>query len=395
MEDSAGEAWQLLREAQEKLGSLFARYDYAVLDTPLLEEAELFLRKVGGELAVRMYTFADPGGNRVVLRPEFTAPVVRRYLEIEESMSLPWRVQYAGPVFRYDPENGRRQFTQAGVEFIGPASPEADAEILDVAFAAPDALGIKGHSLTVGDAGVYHSLVDQLGLSERARRFLLSNLLVLKEGADGLERTEKEAQRLHFIQAGPSDGAPSAPSLSLDEETYRTVLRHFLLHTPSELLGQRTSEEIEVRLLNKLRGDRPEQVSKALEIAYRLTSVQGSPGEALGKARQIFAGHGLSSDALDRLAKVLELVSQKDIPTDSLTLDLGLARGLAYYTGFVFELRHPSVPFVLGGGGRYDSLVRELGHTSDVPALGFALTLENLTGLIGASSSTRTEEGET
>ena len=379
----AGPSWRVLREVQEKLGSLYTRYGYALLDTPLLEDADLFLRKLGGEMAVRMYTFPDPGGNRVALRPEFTASVVRRYLEIEDSQSLPWRVQYSGPVFRYESDTGRRQFTQAGVELIGPDGPEADAEVLEMAFASLDAVGVRGHSLVMGDAGIYHSLVEQLELSERARRFLLDSLILLGEGEGGLEKTREEAQRLHFTQAGREDETSSTLAASLDEETYRAVLRHFLRNTSSGMLGQRTAEEVEERLLNKLRGDRPERVRKALDVSYQLASIRGEPTEALARARQAFEKHDLSTEALDRLEKVLKLTSMGDIPKGPLTLDLGLARGIAYYTGFVFELRHPSQPLMLGGGGRYDSLVRELGHSVDVPALGFALTLESMTGLIG------------
>ena len=50
-----------------------------MLDTPLLEQTELFVRKSGGELTTQLYSFVDPGGNRVSLRPEFTSSVIRHY----------------------------------------------------------------------------------------------------------------------------------------------------------------------------------------------------------------------------------------------------------------------------------------------------------------------------
>ena len=393
MEDLAGPTWHALREVQQGLGSFFARYGYAPLDTPLLEDADLFLRKVGGELAVRMYTFADPGGNRVVLRPEFTASVVRRYLEVEGSQPLPWRVQYCGPVFRYESDTDRRQFTQAGVEIIGTDSAQADAEVLDLAFASLNALGVTGHVLTVGDAGIYHSLVEQLGLSERARRFLLGSLALLAEGEAGLAKVEEEAQRLHLIRTETDDETPSGLGTSFDEEASRALLRHLLVDAP-ELLGQRTPQEVEERLLSRLRGDRPKQVRKALEVAFRLASIRGEPSEALGSARGLTREYKLSAEPLDRLANLLELVSQQEMPKGSLALDMGLVRGVAYYTGFVFDVTHPSAPLVLGGGGRYDTLVRELGHTRDVPALGFALTLENVAGLVGGPPPAQAEQAK-
>ena len=64
-------------------------------------------------------------------------------------------------------------------------------------------------------------------------------------------------------------------------------------------------------------------------------------------------------------------------------LDFGLARGLAYYNGIIFEVKHPAWPSFLGGGGRYDGLARALGSPETVPALGFAYTLEALLALTG------------
>jgi histidyl-tRNA synthetase len=66
-----------------------------------------------------------------------------------------------------------------------------------------------------------------------------------------------------------------------------------------------------------------------------------------------------------------------------ITLDLGLARGLSYYTGVVFTLSHSSGEGVvlLGSGGRYDGLVRALGGSEDVPALGYAYNLEDVIAL--------------
>jgi histidyl-tRNA synthetase len=72
-----------------------------------------------------------------------------------------------------------------------------------------------------------------------------------------------------------------------------------------------------------------------------------------------------------------------------LTLDLGLARGIAYYTGIVFEFRHPGSPggLSLGGGGRYDGLVKALGSDEDVPALGFAWTVERVAAALGPNAA--------
>ena len=102
MHDTPQDFWLRKRNLQDRLVQLIGSYGYRYLETPILESTELFLRKSGGELASRMYSFTDAGSDSVSLRPEFTSPIVRHYLEHAEEISLPARWQYAGPVFRYD-----------------------------------------------------------------------------------------------------------------------------------------------------------------------------------------------------------------------------------------------------------------------------------------------------
>ena len=81
MEDRGPESTGVLAWAGDVLRSFLVRYGYRRVDTPLLEDTDLLLRKSGGELASKMYTFTDPGGHRVSLRPEFTSSIVRAYLQ--------------------------------------------------------------------------------------------------------------------------------------------------------------------------------------------------------------------------------------------------------------------------------------------------------------------------
>ena len=391
MDDLAGPDWLAMSKVREQLGSLFCSYGYVPVETPVLEDADLFLRKMGGEMAVRMYTFTDPGGNHVALRPEFTASVVRRYLEAGDAIPQPWRVRYCGPVFRYESETVWRQFTQAGVELIGPAGPEADAEILQLSYTALKSLGLNDVAITVGDAGVYHSVIGQLGLSERARSFILRSIGFLGKGEAGLAQVKTEAERLHLVR-GPKGDEVSALPADLDEDTYRVVLRHFLTQGSAGVFGQRTAQEVEQRLLNKLRGDRPERMVKALEVANLLAGIKGRPDKAMDEARQALKQSGLEWDVLNKFQAGLDLAVESGVSGSALTVDLGLARGIAYYTGFVFEVAYQAGGPVLGGGGRYDSLVRELGHSTDVPALGFALTLESIVRLAHTNEPLRSDD---
>ena len=97
MHDFTGDALLRREHLQRRLTDLLANYGYRGLDTPLLEPTELFLRKSGGELASQLFSFTDPGSRAVSLRPEFTAPAMRYYLEHSEEIEIPARWQYCGP----------------------------------------------------------------------------------------------------------------------------------------------------------------------------------------------------------------------------------------------------------------------------------------------------------
>ncbi len=112
-----------------------ALYGFAEWQTPIFEDTALFLRPLGETSDVvtkEMYTFEDRGGDSITLRPEGTAGVCRALITAGLTQTLPQKVFYAGPMFRYErPQKGRyRQFHQIGIELLGPDTPLADAEVI-------------------------------------------------------------------------------------------------------------------------------------------------------------------------------------------------------------------------------------------------------------------------
>lgn len=118
---------------ESKLKSLFLSYGYAEIRMPLVEQSELFKRAIGEGTDIvekEMYTFEDKGGEFLTLRPEGTAQCVRAVLENSLTRNQSQRLWYHGAMFRREnPQKGRyRQFYQFGVEALGLAGPEVDAE---------------------------------------------------------------------------------------------------------------------------------------------------------------------------------------------------------------------------------------------------------------------------
>ncbi len=136
-------------------------YGFDEWSTPIFEDTRVFQRSLGETSDVvskEMYSFTDRGGDPVTLRPEGTAGVCRALVSNGLTQSLPQKVFYAGPMFRYErPQKGRyRQFHQIGAELIGPAEPLADAEIIALGRDILASLGIAGRTVlelnTLGDA---------------------------------------------------------------------------------------------------------------------------------------------------------------------------------------------------------------------------------------------------
>ena len=400
MSDLTGESLRRRDSLLHRLTALLHGYGYRPIDTPLLEPTELFLRKSGGELASQLLSFNDPAGRAVSLRPEFTAPAIRHYLEHSSEIELPARWCYTGPVFRFagpglqEDHSARSQFTQIGAELLGGASILADVELLTLALSALDETGISGWTLRLADLDVLNSLLDPLGLSERARAFVVQNVPRLGEGNSVIPRLMDESRRLHIVGQSADDDYLSQAVQGLDDAEARTVLLGVLHSNPLDQLGQRTPDEVVERLLRKIRRpDAEEGLLLALQSAAELAQVRGDAASALEGATDSLRRAGAGTSAVRRLDEVMHLLPDDITGSGQIELDFGLVRGLAYYNGIVFEVSHPGLPTPLGGGGRYDGLARDLGGDGHLPALGFAYNIDALLELTSGDSDAAAVRG--
>ncbi|MDX9870985.1 MAG: histidine--tRNA ligase [Clostridia bacterium] len=150
------EKWQYLEEALRQISRLYGLQE---IRTPIFEQTELFLRSVGETTDIvekEMYTFTDRGERSLTLRPEGTAPTVRAFVENKlYADSLPVKLYYLGPMFRYDrPQAGRyRQFHQYGIEVFGSADAGVDAEVIAMAVDIFQRLGLKDLIVELNSVG--------------------------------------------------------------------------------------------------------------------------------------------------------------------------------------------------------------------------------------------------
>ena len=172
-------------------------YEYERLDLPVFEETELFQRGVGEGTDIvekEMYTFKDKGGTFITLRPEFTAGIVRAYIQHGmSSLPTPVKVWTIGSVFRYErPQAGRyRQHTQFDIEAIGEQDPAVDFEIMSVAWHLYGEMGFKDLSFQINSIGCPKCRPDYL---DRLVRYYKDRLTEICE--DCRTRLQKNPLRL-------------------------------------------------------------------------------------------------------------------------------------------------------------------------------------------------------
>lgn len=277
-------------------------FQFNRIETPLLEEASLFVRSIGRGTDVvdkEMYAFEDRDGTKVCLRPEGTAGVVRAFIGNGMwNLPQPIKVWYWGPMFRHDrPQAGRyREFRQVGFETFGSHEPVIDAELILVAYNFFKDLGLPT---------IIH--INSIGTPE--------------------ERQKYKTELVNY---------------------YRTK-RAYICEDCKQRINRNP-----LRLLDC----KAEQCQEVKENAPQIVD-------------------WLNPESKNHFIKVLEYLDELSIPYK---LDPTLVRGLDYYTHTVFEVypdlgEEGGAQSALGGGGRYDLLVGEMGGRP-TPACGMALGLE-------------------
>ena len=286
-------------------------YGFVEYDAPVLEPLELYKAKSGDEIEGQLFSFTDKGGREVALRPEMTPTVCRLVGAKASALKRPIKWFSIGEFYRYERmQKGRgRCFSQFNADIFGEPGPEAEIELIALLTQCLCAFGLTEQDFYVR-------------LSDRNLWFYYLEALGLDEPrirsvlgvVDKFEKAGDEAFKSYTEQFGELDAALKAKVLAFLQIKSLAALE---------------------ALLAPIGGDK---------LAARLVEWR----KLLG---------GLTAMGLERFIEV----------------DLGVVRGLAYYTGFVFEAFDRKGELrALAGGGRYDDLVQKLGGPA-FPAVGFAI----------------------
>jgi ATP phosphoribosyltransferase regulatory subunit len=351
---------------------------YQRCEPPILQKAAVFFDS-GEDIRSRLYLTSDLSGAEYCLRPEYTIPVCQHYLALQAA-GKPATFSYCGTVFRYR-SDGPSEFLQAGLENFGRSDREAaDAEILGLALDAVASASGPKLAVRFGDAGLIHALLAALDLSPQWRRRIL--------------RGHAQEKTLETILAAATNGTGHDHSGVLaaleraDKQGARALVEDLLAIAGISTVGGRSPAEIAERFLEQaaLKSGAGFPV-KQRAILEDFLAIEADPDQASLRLRQLAADAKLDlAAALDRFDARLGFMAARGLNVAELRFATRFARNLDYYTGFAFEAcergRPDEKPII--GGGRYDGLLRSLGSQADIPAVGAAIWVEQLSAPEGA-----------
>ena len=233
-----------LRAMTERVRAVFDRAGYGEVATPALEYESTFDR-TDMDASRPAYRVFDEQGNVLVLRADMTVPIARLVATRYAGSEPPLRFCYFAHAYRgVRPQRGQsREFLQAGVELIGSPGPDGTAEVLGVLCEALDAAGLETYRVGLGDASLYPSLLEALGV-DRAR----TNMIVSELARGDFVAVEREIREL-----------------GLGEQQAEMLLR-----VPRTRGGAEILDGLDGALKDALRGMRELHALLAPEVAQRI-----------------------------------------------------------------------------------------------------------------------------
>ncbi|MEA4957901.1 Histidine--tRNA ligase [bioreactor metagenome] len=307
------------KKCENTLRKVFETYAYQEIKTPLFEDLKLFTTKSGDQIVDQLYNFTDKSNREITLRPEITAPVARLYINELQKTAKPIKLYYFGSCFRYErPQKGR--FRQFW---------QFGCELI-------------GAKSPEGEA-------EAIAMAEQS----LENL-----GIDSAE--------IHINHLGIIRGLFSHFKISSDiqEEIMALIDKGDKDLLESELTNDR-NPLIEINELS--------------QILIKLVDFVGKD-EVLNDLENLISKYDEAFESLNEFKKLINLL--KSFKVSNYTLNLGIARGLDYYTGIVFEIYVPELGAQkqIAGGGSYNLV--ELFGGEKVESTGFAFGFDRLMNAI-------------
>lgn len=335
----------------------FERYGYVPIDTPVLERREVLYAKGGDEVQRQVFEVASRGQkleeSELALRFDLTVPLARYMARHVDEIGVPFKRYHIGLVYRGErAQRGRyREFYQCDFDTIGSRSALSDAEIGLVIHDGLSAVGVPAFTLRINHRKILNGMLDSLGLVQQSGHVLRSLDKLAKVGREAvLQELQFGESRSGETDEDAADASPAAPVAAASGPPANRIL----------------------------------SLSDAQRILDFIDAAgTGRPGEILTKVEQQVGSNSTAREGLENLRTVCDLLVVGGVTEDKIILQVGLARGLDYYTGIIYE------SMVTGfenygsvcSGGRYDDLAG-LFIDRQLPGVGASFGLDRLAQLM-------------
>ncbi|MFN3971096.1 MAG: ATP phosphoribosyltransferase regulatory subunit [Gemmobacter sp.] len=345
-----------IRAEAEAAFAAFRAAGATPVETGILQPAGTLLDLYGEDIRARAYVTHDPQLGEMMLRPDFTVPVVQTHMAHGAD---PARYCYMGPVFRAQSTHADRprEYLQTGFELFDRSAPElADAEVFAL-FA--DHLAPLPLTPVTGDIGILMAAVRGLDTTARRRAALLRHIW--------------RPARFRRLLDRFSGRAPQPPERTALLDHLRAAPIPELIAAAGPLTGQRSAGEIATRAQALLEdADTPPLKAPEAALLYDLLTLTAPARAALAHLTGITPLLPAIAPAVGRFAARLDALDARGIDTATLPFEASHGRtAMEYYDGFVFSFLAPDAALPpVASGGRYDALTAVLGGGQAIPAVG-------------------------
>ena len=328
-------------------------YKYIELDAAIA--ADQIIQRSGENFRQYMFSFQDPNGNEMCLRPDLTIVSCLRYLKNKTKTKE--KIFYSGQAFRKIKDKGGKIIrNQIGYEIVGSKSiKQDDNEIIQTSIRTIQKIKKTKLKIEIGNIKLFNLLLDKLKLPKRWKLRLSRHFWREKYFESLLKRLETN-----------SDINPLG--VEIDKKRYNKMKSE----NQNQMIGGRKISEILNRFNNKIKDPRKfAEGKKTASIIREYLEISCSINQARKKLNNFFSKYKIKIDLKDEFFPI-----KNQLGKNKIIFSTNFGRELEYYTGMVFNIKGQSKTNLIQGG-RYDNLLFNLGSKRKIPAVGAAINLNS------------------
>ena len=337
----------------DRILRFFSNSGAKVVQPAILQQADTLLDLYGEDIRARAYVTSDPLNGEMMLRPDFTVPIVKTHM-IGFTGTETARYAYCGKVFRRQEKNPERasEYLQVGYEIFDRT--DVIKSDTDVFCMIKKVLGDLPLRVATGDIGILMAAVSGLKTTSSRQKALLRHIWRPQRFLAILEKFTNDLS----LSTGRFDGFDAEKSFG----------------DYNKEIGLRSKSEITERIEKLLQDSKEAPISKTeVGVINSLLKIGDKCPQALIKLKDLLPDMPALESAIEKFEKRLIALDNANVDLSSIDFEVSYGRtSMEYYDGFVFGFyseNHTDLP-PIATGGRYDALTKHIGRGQEIPAVG-------------------------